>query len=767
MRLRSPRRARSARRTRRLRRCAALFALVGLALTMTTQQAAAQGMELTAVQLPSLSLKSLASWFEDPHWGRLPHQQSGTAAGRAHHVPAEATAAHRGKGHEPGKGRGELSAYHAHHARPARGRSGGGHFDARTSKRSPTKSTRTATVYTNADGSTTREMYLSPVNYQVGKGRWAPIDVDVRAGPDGRWHEKANSLGVDLAAEATDPALASLADGKGHRVAYALKGAAPVKGTAHGSTVTYHDVLAGTDLALSPTATGVKESVVLDSAAAGNSWTFPLSLKGLTPVQHRNGWTDLRDPAGRTVERIPPAYAFDSKVDPRSGDPATTHAVTTELVRTGGGYALRITLDEDWLHSPRRVFPVTVDDGWTTTYAESGATAQDHSYEQTIKVGSYDSGTHSAISFVNHWDTAWDASGATVTESHLDIFDTWAATCTAERFDVALVTQNWTPEGVTTYPGPAKGSSIGNLTPSVPNACANTAADRTVGDWLQVPLSTSAIQGWFSGTTADYGLAVYASTSDALHWKQFGSFNDPTLGPHLRVTYTGNTAPQLYEQFPADNAVDRSAFVEAEDLRTGDVLQTPTGTAEITGVRLHHAHTTTYDLTIGSLHTYYVEAGDTPVLVHNDSCPVLQGRYPITEGQKNANVGFRYQEHATGSDEEQWFQHNGGLTKVDGGPGPDGYLVEAKWTGNDDPNGWSKSRYNPSHSRTVFDEGTTVDQARRLLDLNADLGGSGVRYAVSNPGGAAFYLAVLRERFPEEVENGTLRVFHVSAVGMK
>jgi hypothetical protein len=61
----------------------------------------------------------------------------------------------------------------------------------------------------------------------------------------------------------------------------------------------------------------------------------------------------------------------------------------------------------------------------------------------------------------------------------------------------------------------------------------------------------------------------------------------------------------------------QSAFVDAKDLHTGDVLQTPTGTAEVTSVRLYHANTTTYDLTIGTLHTYYVEAGDTPVLVHN------------------------------------------------------------------------------------------------------------------------------------------------------
>jgi len=44
---------------------------------------------------------------------------------------------------------------------------------------------------------------------------------------------------------------------------------------------------------------------------------------------------------------------------------------------------------------------------------------------------------------------------------------------------------------------------------------------------------------------------------------------------------------------------------------------TPTTAATITGVRRYHSTTVTYDLTINDLHTYYVEAGTTPVLVHN------------------------------------------------------------------------------------------------------------------------------------------------------
>ncbi|NUP49919.1 MAG: hypothetical protein HOW97_21795, partial [Catenulispora sp.] len=73
-------------------------------------------------------------------------------------------------------------------------------------------------------------------------------------------------------------------------------------------------------------------------------------------------------------------------------------------------------------------------------------------------------------------------------------------------------------------------------------------------------------------------------------------------------------------------SVTKGTFVEAADLRPGDTLKTPDGTVAVTAVRRFHTTQTTYDLTIDGLHTYYVEAGDTAVLVHNSVCPTIIGQ---------------------------------------------------------------------------------------------------------------------------------------------
>ncbi|MFB9926081.1 LamG-like jellyroll fold domain-containing protein [Amycolatopsis halotolerans] len=563
------------------RSCAAAI-LLGLGLSLGTGQADAA--QLAAGQRPVTELGSwLGSLFSgssesSPHWGATPRQAGGTAEGKSHDASTASTRASGGTGDAPDTGPGELPANRGHARKVNPGPSGVATrgFDAATSRRDALKSSATMNYFLNADGSVTRDYTRGPVNFADGAWGWKPIDTSVHGDQDGRWHETANSLSVDFAGNAADPALAKLAVDSGHAVSYGLDGARSVPPRVDGRAATYPDALPGTDLALEPTATGLKESLVLHSASVPNTWLFPLTLNGLTPRLEPDGSVSLLDGAGAMRQRIPRGYAFDSRVDPVSGVPTTTYAVGYELTTAAGKPALKVTLDPKWLADPARVFPVTVDPTFTdapaSTYAEIGAPG-DHSMEKVVKIGSYNSGPDSANTFLQ-FPKDLDGSQVTVSAATLKLFDTWASTCTATRFDVAPVTQAWTPSTVTAYPGPSYGASIGNATPSVPTACANRAADRTKGDWVSVPLSTATFTGWANGSVADNGLAVYAATNDASHWKQFDSWlMNAGYQPVLSLTTSGNVPPVVDSAYPGSGGTTTSLvpflFATAHDIDAG------------------------------------------------------------------------------------------------------------------------------------------------------------------------------------------------------
>ncbi|MFF7259327.1 polymorphic toxin-type HINT domain-containing protein [Streptomyces sp. NPDC008159] len=67
-------------------------------------------------------------------------------------------------------------------------------------------------------------------------------------------------------------------------------------------------------------------------------------------------------------------------------------------------------------------------------------------------------------------------------------------------------------------------------------------------------------------------------------------------------------------------------WVQAGNLRPGMTLRTDDGdTVIVTGNRPFTKNARTYNLTVDGLHTYYVLAGETPVLVHNSNCPLTGG----------------------------------------------------------------------------------------------------------------------------------------------
>ena len=297
----------------------------------------------------------------------VPVQQKGTLPTGKRIVPVSQT---RGlthaKGHAPGKGKGQLPPWAAH----GPGGSAAGTFTAPSTVRGfdPAKSTlvaagmtATSDLYKNADGSYTSKVWSTRVNYQTASGSWAPVDATLVPGSGSRWREKANSLAVSFAASGSDRSLASLGTSSGsQQVSFSLAGAANVAASASGSSLTYAGILPGTDVTETATADGISEALTLSSAAAGTSWTFPLTLNGLTATL-AGGSVDLTDSAGNLAGVIPPAVARSGPVDLSSPDSQASATLAYQLVTVNGAPALTLSLDPAWLNAPGRVFPVIVD----------------------------------------------------------------------------------------------------------------------------------------------------------------------------------------------------------------------------------------------------------------------------------------------------------------------------------------------------------------------------------------------------------------------
>jgi hypothetical protein len=318
----------------------------------------------------------------------VPAQKSGSA-GPGGQVPTSATRAGKGAGNAVKPGAGQLPPYQRYDrkftAGPAGARGRAAAFDPATSTFVGAKSSATASWYQNADGSVTRRVFQHPMNYQASKGVWAPVDTTLVAGTGGRLQEKANSVqisfaaasasasasapsgtsGAGTAAAAAAADLAQVQIGTGESVGWSVAGGAPVTAQVSGSTATYPGILPGAKVTETSGPTGVKESIVLASAAAGNVFTFPLDARGLTPSLAPGGQVVFTDAAGKQAGEIPLAFATDSKFNPGTGRGATTWNVSYGLAKQAAGWVLTVTVDPSWLNDPARVFPVDIDPTFT------------------------------------------------------------------------------------------------------------------------------------------------------------------------------------------------------------------------------------------------------------------------------------------------------------------------------------------------------------------------------------------------------------------
>ncbi len=451
-------------------------------------------------------------------------------------------------------------------------------FDKATSRERPADRDAQTRVYDNADGSQTTELSAAPVNYRRSDGSWAPIDSGLVPAPDGSgWQNTADATQVRLAGRSDAQDLVRLRFEGGAEFGFTLADAATVTGRAVDDAVTYPNVWPEVDLRLEPRPGGVKETLVLHSAAAPTSYLFPLRLRDLT-AKLVDDQIVLTDRVGVQRAVIPPGYMVDAGEGSRG--PATSTGVRYELVDADGRPALRMTLDRAWLTDPDRRYPVEVDPtvGPPVTGVGANSSMYVHGNNSIVsgdellvgRTARPNGEIANAAAYVK-FNTA-GLSNHTVHGVALSVVNYDAASCKARPVTVHPVTGSWTAGTEYSYPGPSVGGSLASrsFAHGYIGLGQSKSACPEAGEMFDLGVAgRNLVQKWVNGQQANHGLSLRASTTDTTAWKRFAG-SGTANAPKLYITHSpynaGYAIPQPTPEPPVLRNQDGKVKVTVTNL---------------------------------------------------------------------------------------------------------------------------------------------------------------------------------------------------------
>ncbi|MGW2561584.1 polymorphic toxin-type HINT domain-containing protein [Streptomyces sp. NPDC001514] len=133
-----------------------------------------------------------------------------------------------------------------------------------------------------------------------------------------------------------------------------------------------------------------------------------------------------------------------------------------------------------------------------------------------------------------------------------------------------------------------------------------------MGDGTSRPIERVRVGDVVRATDPVTGTSRTRRVEATIHTPDDSEFTDITLDAAVGG---GSLTATAHHPFWSEN---RLQWINAANLSVGDTLRTPTGsTARIANVAHRKKFQPAYDLTVNDLHTYYVLAQKTPVLVHN------------------------------------------------------------------------------------------------------------------------------------------------------
>jgi RHS repeat-associated protein len=468
---------------------------------------------------------------------------------------------------------------------------------------------------TNDDGDAVTEVFFAPVNYQTSDGAWAPIDSTLKP-VEGGWANTANSWSAFLPDQLSADHSPSMTLPSGGTLNVALVGAEGAPVAVDGASAVYRQVLPGIDATYDIGPTGMKSDLLLSSAATGARFEF--TVTGSDKVQLRPSSTGIAvsDATGEVAQVAAPS----------ARDAAGAEVVTTVEV---AGDQLVVSVDDKWLNSPERVWPVDVDPVVTLTGSADTVDCYISQYSPTFNdctstqmgVGFDSSGNGRRAILKFPGATTALPYDDVITDASLQLYLHTNVTTAASTLAAYPITNTAWTTGVTWA------TTNGTTAWATPGGELDTANDRymnefsskqtTSGSYIgEIDFSiTNMVRDWLNAVplVANAGLMIIG-TNPAVN--QLNYFRSSTYGttaqqPRLVITHHPRVGTQSAYQYKSFNLGNRLAAsvnlangnlaVEAADVNiagTGMPLSI-TRTYNSSGVDAGWAWSTTNDVRLG------------------------------------------------------------------------------------------------------------------------------------------------------------------------
>lgn len=445
----------------------------------------------------------------------------------------------------------------------------------------PEERTATSDTFELESGEHETRIYGSPINFEDAEGNWKPIDQELEEPPAGGITNGANSFDLQLPEQVGEGAVRVSSEGQW--VSYRYLGPATEAAKVQGAVATYEGEGNQPSFELRSLPSGLKESIVLGGSSQPTSYRFELETSaGVTPELAEEGSIAFHNEDGELVGAMPAPVVSDA-----AGNEPVSEPVHYALESDSSHWTVSVEVDPEWLHSPDRSFPATIDPTIEIKSSEHDCIIANTTESEmcgntgygylTSKAKYLENGETQLARTLLQFSLASIPKSSSLTSATVGLYSTKEAT-SVSRVDLYGLDHSWDstsnrhPDWLHySYDGhdhnrwTNPGGDFGKYTPTP--AFINTSTRGSQPGWWNFSGAdlTWLVQRWLDGTVPNYGVllklheesTVSCCIERRVEWESSADANKP----YLSVTYIPPASADSKVTSPTDGTKTAKRFL--------------------------------------------------------------------------------------------------------------------------------------------------------------------------------------------------------------